>query len=217
MNIKGYGYDDRYTYDDSDVLKNKFDIRDAAELEAVERRFFAERASTLTEPVVLTPEAFSAVHKHLFQDVYDWAGEYRDVDIAKGQTRFCVARFIDQELRKRFEAFAADGRLDTQKVEDFADALAEHVIELNMIHPFREGIGRMLRVFLLNYAAQRGHRLDLTKVRPKDWMGACIEGVSGETKAMSRVLRRALIRQGQVPAEDCSSQQNRRRQRPKQR
>lgn len=212
MNVKGYGYRDRYTYADSDVLINKLGLRSPEELERAERAYFRLRSATAPDDLPLETDAFLALHQHLFQDVYAWAGELRDADLSKGATRFCVPQFIRPELDKRFEHMRADARLDRERPRDLAAALAEHTIELNMIHPFREGNGRTLRAYLIGLAAQRGQRLDFMKVRPDDWMEACIQGVAGETQPMAKVLERALTRPTEQPDPDRPKQRRQRKQ-----
>ena len=92
---------DRYCYQGTDVLINRLNIQEADALDEAEARFTSERYRNY-QSVCISVSDFSFdhlkfLHKHLFQDLYDWAGEVRDVDISKGNTRFCTAGRIEPE------------------------------------------------------------------------------------------------------------------------
>ncbi|WP_051542838.1 Fic/DOC family protein [Thiothrix lacustris] len=88
-------------YPDSSVLINKLGIHDAEELDEVEKTLTESRAA-LFEPdfTAFDLPSLQAIHYHLFQDIYAWAGELRTVDISKGNTRFCSAAYIETEANK---------------------------------------------------------------------------------------------------------------------
>ena len=91
--------DDPYTYPGSDTLRNRLGITDDKLLTEAERRFTLARgaeAARMTFPG--TAEGYRALHRHLFQDVYDWAGQDRTVNIAKGGSRFAAVSYIGREL-----------------------------------------------------------------------------------------------------------------------
>ncbi len=99
--------DDPYTYDRSTVLRNKLDLREAADLNAFEAEISTQRA---TEPLPggeLDFAHYCAVHHHLFQDVYEWAGKPRSVRIAKGGNPFCFPENIE---RVRQISYSANSR-----------------------------------------------------------------------------------------------------------
>ncbi|QTR49481.1 Fic/DOC family protein [Candidatus Thiothrix anitrata] len=85
-------------YPNSSVLVNKLNIRDAQELEAVEAELTQLRSESF-EPdfAAFDLGVLAAIHRHLFQDIYPWAGQLRTVDISKGTTRFCSAQYIQKE------------------------------------------------------------------------------------------------------------------------
>jgi cell filamentation protein len=88
--VGGYeAFDDPYVYPGTSVLRNRLDIRNAELLESFEAEMFTLRASELLPEGNFNAAHFCAVHRHLFGDVYDWAGTYRTVRIAKGETMFC--------------------------------------------------------------------------------------------------------------------------------
>lgn len=128
-----------------------------------------------------------------FQDVYDWAGELRTIDIAKQGDLFCLAPFVGTELAKRFEAIGAEDYLMGLSESQFATRAAEHLSELNAIHPFREGNGRTLRAFLSILADQAGHPIDLVRISPSDWNAASIESFRrGDARPLRDAVANAI-------------------------
>jgi cell filamentation protein len=185
---------DPYVYPGTEVLINMEDIRDADELEQVERIMTAQRLREGLPNLALTPEGYRSLHRHLFQDVYAWAGQDRIVDIAKGNSYFCRADFIGKELAKRFEAIRAENGLKGLSAEQFAERAAEHVSELNAIHPFREGNGRVQRAFLVVLGRQAGHRIEMQRIEPSAWNEASRVGFRTlDYKEMRRVIAGALV------------------------
>jgi cell filamentation protein len=109
-----------YCYPGTDVLKNKLDIRDAAELAAFEIETSNQRAQ---EPIArgdLDYAFYCALHKHLFQDVYNWAGELRKVRIGKAGNWFCFPENIDAEMTKLFASLARQNNLASLSRTEFA-------------------------------------------------------------------------------------------------
>lgn len=100
---------DKYCYPDSDVLINLLDIRESDILEQAEAEFTAERYRTYDSPQQplskFSLEHLKHLHHHLFQDLYVWAGQIRDVDISKGNTAFVLGRVSSLKLTSYFEAF----------------------------------------------------------------------------------------------------------------
>lgn len=134
---------------------------------------------------------FKAIHLHLFQDVYDWAGEERNVSISKGSTQFANPRFINNVVSSLLQSLSDENKLKGLSPEDFVERAAHYALELNMAHPFREGNGRAVRYFLSLLAHYAGFELDVEKLT-NDWLDACVEGVTNETP-MCDLMAHALI------------------------
>ncbi len=83
----------------------------------------------------------------MFSDLFDWAGELRTVDISKGNTRFCNAIRIEKEANNLFSMLEQDNYLVGLAYDDFVTKLAEYYCDINVLHPFREGNGRVQRLF----------------------------------------------------------------------
>ena len=166
--------DHRYCYPGTRVYRNKEDIRDADQLEKLERRLTADRLTTLPHDLPITVAGYCEIHRYMLQDLYDWAGEYRTV--TTGRTGpFCMAEFIAPEMDKRFAAINAEDNLRVLTAAQFAARAAEHSCKLNAIHPFLDGNGRTQRTFLEILARQAGHEIDLARIDPRAWNEAAIE------------------------------------------
>jgi cell filamentation protein len=97
--LTGYNkFDDPYCYENSFVLKNLAGIRSEEALESFEVPMVALRAGESLPEGLFNPRHYGALHHHLFQDVYDWAGEYRTIRIAKNDTMFCYPEYISLQL-----------------------------------------------------------------------------------------------------------------------
>lgn len=139
--------DDIYCYPpDYTVLKNIAGIRDKDALEEFERRHTRLRMLDCPYILPLTYDGYKDIHRYVFQDVYEWAGEPRVVNISKSDM-FGVWSFIDQEMQRRFRLIGEDTGLQNAPADQFAEHAAEHLSEINAIHPFREGNGRTQRLF----------------------------------------------------------------------
>lgn len=166
--------DDSSVYPGTGTLVNLLDIRDRDELEDYERLLTANRLETLSRRFAMTATGYRQIHRYLFQDLYPWAGRYRTVNIAKGNDMFCLVPHIASQMDQRFAAIRAENGLKGLNRLEFGNRAAEHVCELNAIHPFRDGNGRTLRAFLEGMADKAGHRIDLSAIDPQAWNEASI-------------------------------------------
>ena len=206
---EGYGSNlisDPYVYSGTHVLKNKEDIRDYDDLHVFERMKTTSRMETLPDDLPITKDGYRAIHRYIFQDVYDWAGEVRTVDIAKNNSLFCHPPFIDKELDKRFKEINAENNLRGTKREDFADRAAYHLSELNAIHPFREGNGRTQRSFLVILGQQAGHQVDLQHIDPEEWNKASRDSFHhGDYSLLRKIISDTLS--GKQPEQTAEQEQ----------
>ena len=158
-----YDADDVYCIPGTAVLKNKAGITDQDQLDEYEGDFTAIRLLELTQNPVegsFDLAHLCKIHQYLFQDVYEWAGEVRTVDIIRGDSRFCNVRHIQSYSNTVFSALAAEKYLVNLEPKVFANRLAHYLSEINAIHPFREGNGRVQRLFISQLAEQAGYSLD---------------------------------------------------------
>lgn len=132
---------------------------------------------------------YLALHRHLFQDVYAWAGRVRTVRISKGTSTFCYPENIGTELARLFAHLRAEQHLHRLSRDAFARASARFLAYLNAIHPFREGNGRTQLSFLTLLADRAGHPLDLSQLDPEEMLRAMIESFAGREERLANVVR----------------------------
>lgn len=184
---------DPYVYPGTEILINKRNIRNAELLERFERLMSTKRMEESSPDIPMTYEGYKAIHKHIFQDVYEWAGKARTVSLAKGATFFGPPDHVDTEMKKRFELIQKENKLRGLRREEFAKRAAEHLSEINAVHPFREGNGRAQRQFLKVLAQQAGHKLDLQRIKPEVWHQASVEGFQGKYACMEKVIHGSIV------------------------
>ncbi|MEU7173194.1 Fic family protein [Micromonospora tulbaghiae] len=191
---------DPYCWPGTECLVNRLSLRDAATLHEVEFRLVSIRdvqAARSTIPGNYGLGHLQAFHRHLFGDVYPWAGQTRTVDISKPGARFCHWRFIDDQVGSVLAPLAEDGFLLGLKREPFVDSLAHYYGELNVCHPFREGNGRTLRAFLRQLGAAAGYLLDWSELDAADNIAACARHLNtGETDLLVTALDPVVRRLG---------------------
>lgn len=165
-----------YPPPDERTLRNLFDERDARTLNLLEYVETMRRQRELLSGDVAIARTYDAahvraIHRHLFQDVYEWAGEYRTVEMFKGVGRgFAEVRSGEVERYlgdvHRLVAGTAWRELDR---EAFGERAATVFAYLNQAHPFREGNGRTSKVFMEQVAEQSRFTLDFSRVTPEQW------------------------------------------------
>ncbi|MFW5500754.1 MULTISPECIES: Fic/DOC family protein [unclassified Maridesulfovibrio] len=187
-----YAHRDAYTYEESSVLKNKGGHETQEALDQFERLSVASRMMEDLPQGRLDYQHLKDIHSHLFQDVYDWAGQERNVSISKGATLFANPRHIESAVIDLLDELKGENYLTGYDPDDFVERAAYYMIELNLAHPFREGNGRALREFLSLLADNVGYGIDTERLQ-SGWLEACIEGVSGSELPMCDVIAGALV------------------------
>ena len=185
--------DTEYCYPpDYTVLKNKFNLRDADQLDRFEREAVMQRIAEGVPAGDFDLAHLRAIHRHLFQDVYDWAGEVRRIEISKNGNQFQFRRYIETGMADIHKRLVAANYLRGLSAEKFADQAGEIIGDLNYVHPFREGNGRVQLLYLEQLAAQAGHPIDLTRIERDSWMDASRQAHRGDYAAMSACISAAL-------------------------
>lgn len=165
---------DQYCYPNSRVLKNKLGIKNNNKLHDRERDLSSLRALELFEhPAAgcFDFEHLKTIHAYLFQDIYDWAGKVRTVDIAKGNL-FCKCFAIESEAERIFNELKSEKYLKDLAVNEFAKRLAYYLAEINVLHPFREGNGRTQREFIRQLAYENNYFLSYAGITPDEMIEA---------------------------------------------
>jgi cell filamentation protein len=180
--------EDPYTYRDSTVLKNKLDLRTQVELDAFEAEISSARAEEPLPEGRLDFAHYCAIHHHLFQDVYAWAGQPRTVRISKGGNPFCFPENINGQAAKLFDVLRQSDYLRNLRPTEFSCKAAHFLAELNAIHAFREGNGRTQLSFFTLLADYARYPLDLDKLDPDAMLAAMITSFDGDESRLSRVI-----------------------------
>ncbi|MBD9182130.1 MAG: cell filamentation protein Fic [Roseburia intestinalis] len=150
------------------ALENKLGIKSSAELAREEERISKKKAVELFENGMLENleagkfQTLCEIHKYLFDDIYDFAGKIRTVNISKGNFRFAPLMYLEAAIKN----------VDKMPQNTF-DEIVEKYVEMNIVHPFREGNGRSMRIWLdMMLKKQIGQVVDWSKIEKEDYLMA---------------------------------------------
>ena len=150
------------------ALEKKFGIKNSAELARKEERISKKRAVELFENGMLENleagkfQTLCEIHKYLFDDIYDFAGKIRTVNLSKGNFRFAPLMYLETAIKN----------VDKMPQNTF-DEIVEKYVEMNIVHPFREGNGRSMRIWLdMMLKKQIGQVVDWSKIEKEDYLMA---------------------------------------------
>lgn len=167
---------DIYKYPGEDVLRNKFDCHDQYVLQRLEADVTAGNIFYLqTHPIEgnFDFDHLKAIHYFIFQDIYDWAGNIRTVDIGKNNI-FCRVQFINSYANDVFSDYYSSCFAAKSDRNEFLQTFTNHYADLNALHPFREGNGRSQREFARELCLKCGYIFDLTTTNQKEMLDASI-------------------------------------------
>lgn len=184
-----------YCYPDSDVLKNKLNIRDRDELKQAEEEITALKQYMLMESPIkgrFTKTQLINIHRFLFEDIYPFAGHIRREQISKGNTMFFPPHLINQELDKVFSKLHNDNMLHETDRKCQIERLSYIMSELNIIHPFREGNGRSIRELIRCMALHYGFSLDWSRVDRDTMLNEAVRSVV-DSMAFSNIIMKCII------------------------
>jgi cell filamentation protein len=176
-------------YPGTTILINKLNIIDEGVLTQSELLFFLERSQQRWPAGAFDETHYRAFHRHLFGDVYVWAGEYRKARIGKAGNWFCYPEYVDREMRRVFAELKDARHFKSYTVEQFARHAARFLSELNAIHPFREGNGRTQMAFFKEIAIEAGYAWYGQFLEPQRVMSAMIASFSGEEAPLQALIR----------------------------
>lgn len=179
-------------YENSTVLKNKFHIKDARQLDIMEQSITSMLIAKAVMEIPFENVDFSFyknLHKYVLDDIYDWAGKVRTVDMSKKGTNFCPADKINERGQRIFRRLLDVNFLRNFREDDFISEFTDLYCELNYLHPFREGNGRIQRLFLSMLVSYLGMSLDFSKIDADCLMIATIKSVSGDVFMLRDIFR----------------------------
>lgn len=179
---------DPLTYDDSSVLRNKFGIRDQDRLDYIERTMSSARIAEGIPDGNFDLEHLQAIHKHIFQDVYEWAGELRESNLQKGNSVFMPANRLEMGMADVHIRLQDHSYLKDVSRDEFATQAGIIIGDINHLHPFREGNGRTQLQYLQKLGDNAGFDVALERINPEDWIKASIESHEADYKAMQECI-----------------------------
>lgn len=190
--------DDPYCYPGTSVLRNRLGITDAARLDYHEREITTQRAAQGVPSGEFDLKHLQAVHRHLFQDIYEWAGQLRTVEMSKGGSPFQPTKYLETGMADVHRRLVAADYLKGLSPTRFAEAAGKIIGDVNHVHPFREGNGRTQLLYLKQLASCAGHRLELRRIDREAWMEASRRAhEKADYAPMSQAIAKALEPQQQ--------------------
>ena len=190
-----YDADDTYCYPGTDVLRNKAEITNAEDLDAYEGELSTLRSIEILENPVAGQfdlAHLKRIHLALFQDVYDWAGKIRTVDISRGNSRFANVRFIESAANDIFNNLARENWLKGLDADALSKRLAHYLSEINALHPFREGNGRVQRIFISQLSQSAGYQLDYSDLEQEQIYRAMELAFNGDESILANLILERL-------------------------
>lgn len=169
-------------YEGTTCLINKLGITDENKLKEFEGAVTFAKASELElNPISDTfdVEHYKLIHKYLFEDIYDWAGEYRTVNISKKGTKFASADQISDLMNACFMRLKDNNYFQNKSFDEFVDNIVDFYSVTNMIHPFREGNGRTQRLFISQLIRFNNYDIDFSSIDKDELMIATIHAANG--------------------------------------
>ena len=201
MSIQGYGRsaqeEKEYLealWPGTETLKNKWGLLDEEELLIAERHAVSQRVEG-GFPSDAHPRSYDglkAMHRHMFQDIYDWAGEERRYTTGRGPAPFARPEFIKSSMDDLFRTLERKNHLTGLDLTNFSREAAEAVNVINAAHPFIDGNGRVQRQWLRLSAKDAGFEVELKDVDVDRWNEASKQGFLGDDTEMEKLsLERA--------------------------
>ena len=187
-----------YFIEGGDVLENKLGITDSEQLREAEEDAFSDAAVDILDEdlsnTTLDFDFFKQLHGRLFEKVYSFAGQIRTVNITKQDSSipFCYADFIEQEANRIFRNLETKNYLKNETKEDFVNNIAELAMDLNALHPFREGNGRTIRFYLQLLANNAGYLIDYNEVNHEEIIEADKQAFLGNDKLIKEMYNKII-------------------------
>ena len=183
-------------YEGTTCLINKLNIRDEKILAEVEGRITFAKSSTLEkEPIDSTFdfEHYKAIHKYLFDDLYDWAGQIRTVNLSKKGTQFANVDEIERIADACFKRLSDNNFFRDMDFNKFVENIVDFYCVTNDLHPFREGNGRVQRIFIAQLIRFNGYDIDFNNIDTDELMMATIQSANGVSNGLKNIFSSSII------------------------
>lgn len=183
-----------YCYENTNVLVNKLNIKNAEALANYETSIVALKLMALDKKGItgnFDINHFVSIHKFLFDEIYPFAGLFRTENIAKDYFQFAEWQYIESELQRLLNELKNENYLNGLSKEDFSKRLAYYWAEINVLHPFREGNGRTTREFLRQLSLKNNYILNFQNADAKELLDASIRSII-DTTNLEKLLYQCL-------------------------
>lgn len=184
-------------YEGTTCLINKLNITDDKKLKEFEGAVTFAKASELEQNPISNAfdvEHYQAIHRYLFEDIYEWAGEYRTVNIEKKGTSFADAGNIPDLMYACFKRLKEHNYFRNNSFDEFIENIVDFYCVTNIIHPFREGNGRTQRIFISQLIRFNGYDLDFSVIDKDELMIATIQAANGVTDYLKEIFNNTINR-----------------------
>ena len=178
-------------YEGTLCLINKLNIHDDSRLAEIEASITFAKGSELERhpfPGNFDFEHYKAIHRFLFEDLYEWAGQVRTVDLSKKGTSFTKASEIEKNAAFCFDRLRSMKFFTDLSFDRFVDEITDFYCTTNLLHPFREGNGRTQRAFITQLIRNAGYDIDFSEMQPDELMIATIFAAQGVTDQLRELF-----------------------------
>jgi cell filamentation protein len=182
---------DPYVDRSTGILRNLLEISSSSELAKVEGDITGIQIASLAEKPVegnFDLDHLQAIHRRIFGSIYPWAGELRTVELDRDSTKFASVEYLPQAAKGLFNSLSEEKYLSSLSDEDYPVRLAHYYSEVNILHPFREGNGRVQRAFFSLLAAQSGRTIAWDRMDPNDNVSASVAAYNGDESYLVKML-----------------------------
>lgn len=182
-------------YKGTSCLINKFNIQDERQLELIESQITLGKISMLLKNPLngnFDFNHYKAIHKFIFEDLYEWAGNIRSVNLSKKGTVFVKADEIEKIAEACFKRLKECNFFKDLQFDDFIDGITDFYCITNNLHPFREGNGRTQRVFLSQLITNAGYSIDFYNIDADELMIATIHSANGIDIYLKDIFRKNI-------------------------
>ena len=198
MEKYNYSYDgsEGYCYLGTDILVNKLGIKNDNALIIAEREITSLKMLMLynvPKNENLNFDALCKIHKHIFEDLYEWAGKIRKGDFfSKGNSIFCRGQYIIENANIIMDNLLKENYLKEYEKPEFIERMAYYMGEINALHPFRDGNGRTSREYFRQLSLNANYMLDFSKIEKDELLNADIEAFNGNYNRLIKVLKKTI-------------------------
>ena len=179
-------------YEGTNCLINKFNIQNEEQLAKIEAGITLAKTAELERSPISASfdfEHYKQIHKYLFEDLYDWAGKVRTVDISKKGTNFTSAKNIEAVANACFKRLKSHNYFRNIEFDDFVENIVDFYCSTNMLHPFREGNGRTQRIFIAQLIRFCGYDINFSEIDTDELMVATIHSANGITYYLKEIFK----------------------------